>query len=212
MKKAMAPVFTICRQLYLHFTQTFYLLLLRLCSSFTKLFRKKQIGQNSYMIHISPQANAFIQKNALMSGVINAVINGVIGWFMFRQKDALPLTVDTISAPEKTVFSTGVMTAFILSLILGTIAFFTFSKKAKTFQVPWPELLDRPFFFFGVRTVLFYSLFAFGTAALVALFLQKFFGTILVTPLMGGILLGIIAGIASWFINAAVMKAMLRPE
>jgi len=164
------------------------------------------------MIHVSPQANAFIHKNALMSGVINGVINGVIGWFMFQQKDALPLTVDTISAPEKTVFSTGVMTAFILSLILGTIAFFTFSKKAKTFQVPWPELLDRPFFFFGVRTVLFYSLFAFGTAALVALFLQKFLGTILVTPLMGAILLGIIAGIASWFINAAVMKAMLRPE
>jgi uncharacterized membrane-anchored protein len=43
------------------------------------------------MIHVSPQANAFIQKNALMSGVINAVINGVIGWFMFQQKDALPL-------------------------------------------------------------------------------------------------------------------------
>jgi hypothetical protein len=104
------------------------------------------------------------------------------------------------------------MTAFILSVILGIIAFFTFSKKAKTLPVAFPELLDRPFFFFGVRTVLFYSLFAFGTTALVALFVQKFLGTILVTPLIAAILLGIIAGIASWFINAAVMKAMLRPE
>lgn len=164
------------------------------------------------MVPASHHVYDFIQKNALISGVINAVINGVIGWFMFRAKEALPLTVDTISAHEKTVFSTGVMTAFMLSLILGTIAFFTFSKKAKTFPVPFPELLDRPFFFFGVRTILFYSLFAFGTAALVALFLQKFLGTILVTPLIGAILLGIIAGIASWFINAAVMKAMLRPE
>jgi len=48
--------------------------------------------------------------------------------------------------------------------------------------------------------------------ALAALFLQKFVGTILVTPVIGAIILGIIAGIASWFINAAVMKAIGRPE
>ncbi|MFM7881054.1 MAG: hypothetical protein ACKO8H_04105 [Microcystis panniformis] len=100
------------------------------------------------MVPTSDQANDFIQKNALSSGVTNAVINGVIGWFMFRGKDTLPLTVDTISGHEKTVFSTGVMTAFILSLILGMIAFFTFRKKAKDFHVASPELLERPFFFF----------------------------------------------------------------
>ncbi|HIK17953.1 MAG TPA: permease [Leptolyngbyaceae cyanobacterium M33_DOE_097] len=164
------------------------------------------------MVSVSHQANHYIQKDAMLSGVINAVINGVIGWFMFRGKDVLPLTVDTISAHEKTVFSTGVMTAFLLSVILGIIAFFNFGKKAKSLQLASPDLLNRPFFFFGVRTVLFYSLFAFGTAALVALFLQKFAGPILVTPVVGGILLGLIAGIAAWFINAAVMKAMLRPE
>jgi hypothetical protein len=164
------------------------------------------------MVPVSHHAHDLIQKEAALSGVINAVINGVIGWFMFRGKDVLPLTVDTISAHEKTVFSTGVMTAFLLSVILGIIAFFNFGKKAKSLQLAAPELLERPFFFFGVRTVLFYSLFAFGTAALVALFLQKFVGTILVTPVIGGVILGLIAGIAAWFINAAVMKAMLRPE
>jgi len=164
------------------------------------------------MVPISNPNHNAIRKKALTSGIINAVINGVIGWFMFRGKDTLPLTVDTISAHEKTVFSTGVMTAFILSIILGAIAFFTFGKKARSLQLASPELLERPFFFFGVRTILFYSLFAFGTAALVALFIQKFAGTILVTPLVGAIILGAIAGIAAWFINEAVMKAMLRPE
>jgi MFS family permease len=164
------------------------------------------------MVPALHQANDFIQKNALMSGVSNAVINGVIGWFMFRSNETLPLTVDTISGQEKTVFSTGVMTAFTLSVILGTIAFFTFRKKAKEFQVSSPELLERPFFFFGVRTILLYALFAFGTAALVALFLQKFVGTILVTPVIGAIVLGVISGIAASFINRAVMKDMLRPE
>ena len=164
------------------------------------------------MVFASHHVNNFIKKNALTSSVTSAVINGVIGWFMFREKQTLALTVDTISATEKTVFSTGVMTAFMLSLILGTIAFFTFRKKAKNFQVAFPELLDRPFFFFGVRTILFYGLFAFSTAALVGLFLQKFLGTIQVTPVIGAIVLGMIAGVASWFINRSVMKAMLRTE
>ncbi len=164
------------------------------------------------MVSASQDVNNVIPKDAMLSGVINAVINGIIGWFMFRGKDIVPLTVDTISGHEKTVFSTGVMTAFMLSVILGIIAFFNFGKKANSLQLASPDLLNRPFFFFGVRTVLFYSLFAFGTAALVALFLQKFVGTILVTPVIAGVVLGLIAGIAAWFINAAVMKAMLRPE
>lgn len=164
------------------------------------------------MVPISNPTNGVIRKDALTSGVANAVINGVIGWFMFRGKGTLPLTVDTISAHEKTVFSTGVMTALILSIMLGAIAFFTFGKKAQSLQLASPELLERPFLFFGARTILFYSLFAFGTATLIALFLQKFAGTILVTPLVGASLLGAIAGIAAWFINTAVMKAMLRPE
>ncbi|MFH7241250.1 MAG: permease [Spirulina sp.] len=164
------------------------------------------------MTFASHNARDCIQKDAIISGVINAVINGVIGWFMFRGQDVVPLTVDTISAHEKTIFSTGVMTAFLLSVILGGIAFFTFGKKAKELQLASPELLNRPFFFFGVRTILFYSLFAFGTAALVALFVQKFVGTVMVTPIVGAIILGLIAGIAAWFINAAVMRDMLRPE
>lgn len=164
------------------------------------------------MAPASHQAKDFIEKNALISGVSSATINGVIGWFMFRAKETLPLTVDTISGQEKTVFSTGVMTAFTVSIILGTIAFFTFRKKAKALRLASPELLERPFFFFGVRTILFYALFAFGTAALVALFLQRFLGTILVTAAIGAFVLGIISGIAAWFINRAVMKAMLRPE
>jgi hypothetical protein len=128
-----------------------------------------RLSKGGYMVPTSDQANDFIQKNARSSGVTNAIINGVIGWFMFRGKDTLPLTVDTISGHEKTVFSTGVMTAFILSLILGMIAFFTFRQKAKDFHVASPELLECPFFFFGVRTVLFYALFVFGTVALARL-------------------------------------------
>jgi hypothetical protein len=164
------------------------------------------------MTSTPPQAINFINKNSRTSGATNGVINGVIGWFMFRGQDTLPLTVDTISTHQETVFSSGVMTAFLLSVILGTIAYFTFRKKASDLPLPSPELLARPFFFFGLKTVLFYALFAFGTATLVALFIQRFLGSILVTPLIGAVILGVIAGVAAWFINAAVMRSMLRPE
>ena len=83
------------------------------------------------MVDDSAQASEIIQKEAIVSGVINAVINGIIGWFMFQGKATIP---------------------------------------------------------------------------------QKFLGSILVTPLIAAIFLGLIAGIAAWFINAAVMKAMLRSE
>lgn len=164
------------------------------------------------MLGNSVRADDVIQKDALISGVSNALINGIIGWFMFSGQDTVPLTIDSISAHEKTVFSTGVMTAFALSVILGTIAFLPKVKKAKKLVLAPDELLNRPFFFFGVRTILFYSLFVFGTVALFALFLQKFLGVIWVSPITGAIILGFIAGIAAWFINAAVMKAMLRSE
>lgn len=45
------------------------------------------------MVHDSAQASNIIQKEAIVSGVINAVINGIIGWFMFQGKATIPLTV-----------------------------------------------------------------------------------------------------------------------
>jgi hypothetical protein len=164
------------------------------------------------MYYVSSEAHSIIQKGSLISGVISSIINGMIAWFVLDGRTTLPLTADSVSSGEKTVFSSGVMTAFTLSVIVGTIVFFSFRKKATKQALGSPELLKRPFFFFGVRTILFYALFSFGTAALVGIFLQKLLGVIIVTRLDAAILMGIIAGIASWFINAAVMKAVLRPE
>lgn len=180
--------------------------------STARVLEESDRGVKNNMISVSSNVRSAINKEALTSGVTNGVINGAIGWFMFRGRDVVPLTVDTISAHEKTVFSTGVMTALLLSIILGAIAFFSFGKKAHRQQLTSPELLNRPFFFFGVRTILFFSLFTFGTATLIALFVQKFLGTIMVTPVVAALVLGVIAGVAAWFINAAVMRAMLRPE
>jgi hypothetical protein len=104
-------------------------------------------AKGNVMISAPKSVRQAINQEAITSGMINAVVNGVIGWFMFRGKDAVPLTIDTISAHEKTVFSTGVMTAFILSIILGAIAFFNFGKKARSQQLAAPELFRSPLLF-----------------------------------------------------------------
>lgn len=164
------------------------------------------------MRYVSSEAHRMIQQKSLISGVISSIINGMIAWFALEGKTTLPLTVDSVSSGQKTVFSGAVMTAFILSVIVGTIVFFSFRNTAKKKTLGSPELIDRPFFFFGVRAILFYALFSFGTTALVGLFLQKFLGVIIVSRLEAAILMGVIAGMASLFINSAVMRAVLRPE
>ena len=49
--------------------------------------------------------NADLVKAALMSGGINAVINGLINWFQMRGKNEIFLTVDSISTTEHTYIS-----------------------------------------------------------------------------------------------------------
>jgi len=83
------------------------------------------------MYSVSSEAHSMIQKQSLISGMISAIINGIVAWFVFQGRTSLPLTVDSVSSGEKTVFSTGVMTAFTLSLIVGTIVFFSFRRIAK---------------------------------------------------------------------------------
>ena len=61
--------------------------------------------------------NADLVKAALMSGGINAVINGLINWFQVKGKSEIFLTVDSISTTEHTVLGGAV-----IHLILGNNA------------------------------------------------------------------------------------------
>ncbi len=50
-----------------------------------------------------------ILKGAALSGVINAVINGAIQFFMLRGSESIPLSVDSISAGTHTVLGSAVL-------------------------------------------------------------------------------------------------------
>lgn len=122
------------------------------------------------------------------------------------------MSFDNISATEYSVFGSAVPASFLVCVILGTIVFFTFRKKAGLLRLAPQALLDRPFFFFGVKTVLFYSFFVFGMVITIAIFWQRFVGTVVVNRVSATLCLSLISGLASWFINAATMRAILRAD
>jgi hypothetical protein len=62
-----------------------------------------------------------ILKVAAISGVINAVINGAIQFFLLRGSGPKPLTVDSIGTETHTVPGSSVPLAFSLAMILTAV-------------------------------------------------------------------------------------------
>ena len=76
----------------------------------------------------SMSGNPVILKGAVLSGIINAVINGGIQWYLLADSADLPLTVDGITNEETTVFGAAVPLAVSLAMIL-------------TFAVLWQRVM-----------------------------------------------------------------------
>lgn len=134
--------------------------------------------------------NKEILKGALMSGVINAVINGIVNWFMVRGEAEILLTQDLISSNTQTVFSGIVPLATSLAFILTTIAFFTFKIPGK------PNYFPKVFFLALRNTFM-----AFGLVIAIAIMIQKYASDIVATPVASAILAGIIAGLVAGLVD-----------
>lgn len=96
-----------------------------------------------------------ILKGALIGGGINALINGTLQWFSFKNYDVLPISVDCITNNTLTVLSTAVPKALSLAAVLTLIAYFTIkTKKAPVYPTVIWLVLKHSFFTFGVVTAL----------------------------------------------------------
>lgn len=140
--------------------------------------------------------NADLVKGALMSGLINAIINGLINWFQVKGKTELFLTVDAISNTEHTVMGGAVMLATSLAAILTLIGYFTFKVKDKP-----------PFYPKALFLTLRNAFFAFGVMVTVSIIIQRAAGSIVLSPLTAVIIVGLIAGIV-----AACVDYMTKSE
>lgn len=147
----------------------------------------------------SHENSSGIGKAALFSGATNALINGIINWFQVKGKSELFLTVDSISTKEHTVMGGAVILATSLAIILTSIGYFTFkaSNKPPYYPKAFYLTLKNAFFTFGILTT-------------ISILLQRFAGSISVTPLTAAITVAIIAGLVAGIIDFLTKKELLN--
>lgn len=139
-------------------------------------------------------------KGAVITGIINAIINGGIQYFFLKGNSSIPISVDSITNDTATVLGTAVMLAITLSMILTLVAYFGIKeKKAALFPTTFLLTLKHGFVTFGILTSL-------------AVVWQKYVGTVEVSLVSALIIIGIIAGIVSGFVNYFTLKESVISE
>jgi hypothetical protein len=139
-----------------------------------------------------------IQKGAAINGLINAVINGAIQYFILRGSVPIPLSVDSIGTETHTVLGSSVPLAVSLAMILTAVAHWT-TKGPK-----------KPFFPTTLWLVIKHGLFAFGTIVAAAVMWQRTFGTVEVGLGTAVLVLGIVAGLVAAIVNYMTISAIVE--
>ena len=135
-----------------------------------------------------------IAKGAVVTGIINAIINGGIQYFFLKGSTSIPVSLDSISNTEETVLGTAVVLAITLAMILTLVAYFGIKEeKVPFFPTAFWLTVKHGFFTFGVITSL-------------AVLWQKYMGTVEVSLFSALLLIGIIAGIVSGIVNYLTIK------
>jgi hypothetical protein len=140
---------------------------------------------------------AEIMKGAVVGGVINAVINGAIQYFILRGHEGpIPMTVDSISTDAHTVLGSSVPLAVSLAMILTAVAY-------STVKVP-----RKPFFPTTLWLVIKHGIFTFGLVVAGAVMWQRIVGTVEVSLVTTVVFLGIVAGLVAGIVNYMTINAV----
>ncbi|MGL4543715.1 MAG: hypothetical protein ACRCUI_14520 [Polymorphobacter sp.] len=139
-----------------------------------------------------------IMKGAVVTGIINAVINGGIQFFLLRGNANIPLSVDAISAGTHTVLGTAVPLAVSLAMILTGVAHWTLKG------------VKKPFIPTTLWLVVKHGLFAFGAVVACAVVWQRLAGTIEVSLVTAVVLLGLLAGTVAAVVNYMTISRIVE--
>lgn len=135
-----------------------------------------------------------ILKGSVLTGVINAIINGSIQYFFLKNKTPVAISVDSITNNDDTVLGASVPLAISLAMILTIVAFFNIKdKKVPFFPAAFLLTLKHGFFTFGVITSL-------------AVLWQRYVGMVEVSLVTALLIVGLIAGIVSGVVNYLTIK------
>lgn len=140
-----------------------------------------------------------ITKGAVIGSIINAMINGLKYWFTVKEMKEVMLTDNLISSTEYTVFASAVPLATSLAFFLTSISYFTLKIEAK------PPYFPRVFLL-----ALKNAIFAFGIVTIFAILLQRFAGSLSVSPITATIITGLISGMVAGMVDYLTKKEMLQ--
>lgn len=134
-------------------------------------------------MHLTKKA---VLQGAIIGGMVNGLINGIIYWFQVRGKEEVMVTDNLISSTEHTVFASAVPLATSLAFMLTSITFFTAKIPGKPPYFPGIFLL-------ALRN----AVFAFGSVVIFAILLQRYAGSIVVSPLVAVLITAAVAAVIS---------------
>ena len=146
-----------------------------------------------------PADPAQILKGATICGVINAVINGAIQYFILKGHEGpIPISVDAISTDAHTVLGSSVPLAVSLAMILTAVAHWTFKAPRK------------PFLPTTLWLVIKHGLFAFGSVVALAVVWQRVMGTVEVGLGTAVVILGVVAGLVAAIVNYMTISEIVE--
>ena len=135
------------------------------------------------------QLNAKLLKGAVLTGIINAFINGGLQYFFLKKHSAIAISVDSITNNEDTVLGTSVILSITLAMILTLVAYFGIKER------------KSPFFPTALWLTIKHGFFTFGILTSLAVLWQKYMGTVEVSLVTALIIIGVIAGFVSGIVN-----------
>lgn len=139
-----------------------------------------------------------VAQTAITTGVLNALINGIINWLLVKDKTELFLTTDSISSKDSTVLGGAVILATSLAIILTSIGYFRFKSENKP-----------PYFPKGFMLTLKNAFFTFGVITSMSILLQRYAGSIAVNPISSAMVVAAIAGLVAGIIEYLTIKELL---
>lgn len=149
-------------------------------------------------------------KDAAIPAIVNGVINGVITYSGHGGQAAVPLSVDSISSTEPTVWASAVTMSLALALILSHITAVVFRRATSKAHPEVAGLVNRPLFPAVTGIALQNALMLFGATVVVAVLWQRTFGTVMVSPATAAILVALFAAAVTVVVDMRTKRALLR--
>jgi hypothetical protein len=150
-------------------------------------------------------------SQSLVTASINGVINALIAWSAFRDRESVPLSVDSIGSPGITALGNAATVAFSLAFIITCITFFVFRGAARKAPAGVGAAVGAiPFAPTGLRIALANTLLAFGAFVAAAVLWQRFAGTVAVGPVAATLVIAVVAAGATAFAEWRTKREMLR--